>query len=111
MFVDNMVTKRTTQHAFEIDEVPRFLSEEMAIAYARKALSIEGFDEGSWEPRAEKEVRTTDPNGRPDKYSTRNSLNPNRVSMIFLNKAEKNARCVDVEMQDKRIVCAVTIPK
>ncbi len=109
LFVDNMVKKRTTLHTFEVNEVPRFLTEETAIAFGRKALTEDGFDVAAWE--VSEDGRTIDPDGRTDKYTARNSLNPNRVSMLFQNKADGRIRCFDVELEGKQVVCAVTIPK
>jgi hypothetical protein len=109
MFVDNMVKKRTSSHSFELDNMHRFLPEEIAIAFGRKALALEDADPAEWEPQ--EDGRTLDPDGRVDKYGARNLVNPKRVSILFRNKTNGHVRCVDVEIEEKRVVCAVTIPK
>ena len=109
MFIDNMVKNRTTYHTFEVDGAPCFLNEKMAITFARKSLTIEGFDVTAWELQEPEYNRTADPDGHNDKYSVRNS--PNSVSIIYVNKSERKTRCVDVELEGKLVICAVTIPK
>lgn len=107
----NEKNPRTTWYTFEVEEMPEFLTEEMAIAFARKALKLREFDDSMWEIRERTESRTVDPNGRTDKYCSRNALNPNRASMIFVNRSKNEQRGVIVEMEEKRIVCSVSVPK
>lgn len=110
MFVNNIINKRITRYNFKMDVVPLFLTEETAIAFARKALAIEGYDAERWELIPQSGL-TADPNGHIDKQISRNLLNPNRISMMVVNKKEKRGRCINVELKGDQVFCELIIPK
>ncbi len=106
---NNMIERRTSQYVFEVSDTPRFLTEGMALDFGRKALALAGLNIAEWE--ATPDGRTMDPDGHTDRYVARSSVNPDRVSVVFRNKADGRARSVIIELQARRVVCYVTIPK
>lgn len=109
-FVNATISQRTGEvHSFELNKVPSFLTDEIALTKCREALSLEGLDSSEWEPK--KQQRTTDPEDNPDTYLVRNAINPNQGHIFFINKNLPKARFVSVELHGSRVTCQVTKPK
>lgn len=89
------------RHEFSLTDRPPFLTEELAIAHARAALSRDVPDPTAWQ--ANPDGRTMAPDGRRDEYLSRNGLNPNLGSVTF--RGPDGQRCVSVELAGDCIVC------
>ena len=96
------------QHVYELSERPKHLTEDLALAKARETLVRDGLNTTAWQPV--REARSTDADGRTDEFVSRNTVNPNRVVVMFTN-ATKSARFVSVELDGSRIVCRTSIGK
>jgi hypothetical protein len=93
---------RGPEHMFELSERPKFLTEELALSYAREALKAEGLNPADWQPVPN--GRTHAPDGRVDAYMTRTEGTPYRGLLLF-TRAGRSPKFVAVELQGKRIVC------
>ena len=93
------------QHEFHLADLPPFLTEELALATAREAMTRDGLDPAGWSlrPRA----ATTAPDGRRDQFLERSPANPNRGSVRF-NDGQGRDRFVSVELDGNRLVCTST---
>ena len=90
------------EHEFTLPDRPAFLTEELAIAYAREALARDVPDAAAWELHPD--GRSTAPDGRRDVYLSRNTLNPNLGSVVFEGPTGRR-RSVSVELRGDRMVC------
>jgi hypothetical protein len=95
-------------HVFKLASTPAFLTDEIALSKAREALSLDGYDTSAWQPG--EDDRSKAPDGTPDRYLVRNTLDPNRGSIRFLDK-RVDSRYVQVELKGDRVHCQVIIPK
>ena len=96
------------QHVFELTESPPFLTEGLALAKARETLTKDGFDITVWQPQ--RDGRTLAPDGFPDEFAVRNSMNSNRVVLAFTN-ASASTRFVSVELAGRRVICQSSLGK
>jgi hypothetical protein len=98
------------EHVFELDDAPPFLTDELALSKAAEALALDKFGNGRWEPK--EDGRTISPDNKRDKYLSRNALNANQGSILFIDRLENTrARFVSVKLDGNRIICRVTKPK
>ena len=98
-----------TEHVFELNQVPPFLPDELALEKARLALAQDEPDI-DWQPKEDR--RTIDPDNKRDIYLTRNEINPNQGYIHFLSKTQMTtARFVSVKLDGNHIICQVTKPK
>lgn len=97
------------EHRFELNPPPPFLTETMALEKARESLQLDGFDPTEWD--AVKDDRTKAPDGRPDEYFLRNTLNPNEGSIQFVRRDRRAVRSVVLELHDSTLVTHIWIPK
>jgi hypothetical protein len=91
------------EHEFVLPNRPAFLTEELAIAYAREALARDVRDPAGWELSPPRQP-TTAPDGRKDIYLSRNTHDPNRGSLRFL-KPGGGDRFVSIELRGDRMIC------
>jgi hypothetical protein len=100
-------------HAYQLQPIPRFLTDDVAVEKARHALALDGFDAFVWQPS--KDDRTKAPDGTPDVYLVRNSLNPNDGWIMFRDTTRKDdpkaTRIVTVELKGDRLDCVVVRPE
>lgn len=96
-------------HVYEIDDPPDFLTDELALAKAQEAMEQDGFGGPSWRPN--EDDRTASPDGTPDKYLVRNTINPNNGYILFFNERENRQRIVQIEFGDGRMTCQLWFPK
>jgi hypothetical protein len=90
------------EHTFSLAEQPPYLTEELALAKAREALDLDGLDGVNWLPADR--GWTTAPDGRVDRFMTRNQDNPDRAVFMF-QRGERNTRFVSVELREGQVVC------
>jgi hypothetical protein len=101
----NMPPLRGPGHVFELSERPKFLTEELALSYAREALKADGLNPADWHPVPN--GRTHAPDGRMDAYMTRTEGTPYRGVLLF-TRAGLSPKFVAVEVQGTRVVCQNT---
>lgn len=107
----NHSLKRITilgRHAYELPEHVPFLTEEVALTFARRMLEREGFSLEAWIPVEDR--RTSSPDHKPDKYLVRNAFNPNDGFIRFKNEALNESRYVSVVLSNKQVMCSLTRP-
>jgi hypothetical protein len=95
-------------HIYELSEAPSFLTEELALTKAREVLNKAGIDLKVW--HAQRDGRTSAPDGRVDEFAARNGNNFNRVVFAFTNGSGAT-RFVSVELNGKRVVCQASLGK
>ena len=99
-------------HTYQIRPVPQFLTDDLAVAKARQTLALDGYDVSVWQPS--EDDRSKAPDGTPDVYLVRNTINPNRGFIEFLdtNRTDRNpSRIVTVELKGEHVECQVLLPK
>lgn len=100
---------RNPAHSFVLPNKPPFLSEELALAKAREALSRDGYDVAAWLPF--RDGRTSSPDGRTDEFMSRNTVRPNRGVIMFTNILAAPPRLVSVELDGSRVICQTSTAK
>jgi hypothetical protein len=90
------------EHISSLESAPPFLTEEMAVAKAREALTIEGCKTNEWQPtRAQSPGKA--PDGRPDEYINRFSrVDFGRVTFV---KGQEH-RTYDVRLNSNCVICS-----
>ena len=99
-------------HVFQLPSAPAFLTDDLALARAKETMALDGYSMAIWQPM--EDGRTKSPNGSPDIYLSRNSINPNRGTIQFWDPTMKQpnpSRLVVLEMEGDRLECRVIIPK
>jgi hypothetical protein len=96
-------------HTFSLPHDIDFLTEEVALKKSRETLALDGFDVSHWEPI--EDGRSTAPDGVADKYLNRNTLNPNRLSVLFIDHQRRESRVVILELQGNQLTTFVWLPK
>jgi hypothetical protein len=95
-----------SRHEFEMNEPSSpFLTEDVALDSARKALIDDGFDLMVWAPVAD--GRSVAPDGEKDKFMARNGENPNRGYIQFQSRDTSNVVFVNVEKTASKVVCTI----
>jgi len=89
-------------HVFELREPPKFLTEELALAYANESLKQEGLNPADWRPVPD--GRTHAPDGRVDAYLARTRGTPNRGVLLF-TRGGLSPKFVAVELKGSRVLC------
>lgn len=96
------------RHTYELPEHVPFLTEEVALTFARRTLEREGFNLEAWIPVEDR--RTSSPDHKPDKYLVRNLFNSNEGVIQFRNEAMNETRYVSVALSNKQVMCCLTRP-
>ena len=99
-------------HTYRVQPVPPFLSEDLAVAKARQSLARDGYDLSVWKPS--RDNRSHAPDGTPDVYLVRNTLNPNDGSIVFVDTSSRDqnpSRIVSVGLKGDQLECTVVTPK
>jgi len=101
---------------FKVAATRPFLVEADAVAKAREAMALEGFQASRWQPRPVLE-RSKSPDGEPDKFLVRKADNPNRGTIFFddvevdpsggATRPASSQRIVQVERVGDEIQCKV----
>jgi hypothetical protein len=104
------------QHTFVLPHKQPFLTESLALAKAREALSLHVPDVSAWEVVPNPNPLARLPDGTRDRSFLRNAQNPNAGSFLFRNQpAWVEGKLVElyvsIEMSGDRIVAKVTRPK
>jgi hypothetical protein len=96
-----MARRHGPPHVFNLSANPEFLVEQIAIEKAAEALALDGLG-SDFQPIPDS--RSSAPDGVPDQYLVRNTLNPNMGDLAFSNTV--GARFfVTVELQDRKLTC------
>jgi len=95
------------EHVYHLDELPAFLTEELALRIACETLHRDGFDTNTWRPVPDD--RSVAPDGRRDEYLVRNTIKPNDGSFTFEDRGG-SSRYVHVELESNSITACVVIP-
>ena len=94
-------------HRFPLLEGETFLTDERAAAIGREVMNRDGFPEAEW--KLASDDRSKAPNGRPDQFLTRNTIDPNQGYVSFYSG--NSARFVSVELRDGTITAAGSLGK
>lgn len=96
------------RHTYELPEHVPFLTEEVALTFARRTLEREGYELEAWIPVADR--RTRSPHGEPDTYLVRNVLTPNEGVIQFKNDTLNETRYIDITLSNRQVVCCLRRP-
>ena len=99
-------------YSFSLDDVNEertVLTEDLAMAAARAAFDTSDGNKQEWIPLAD--GRTAAPDGTPDKYLYRNTLNPNRGMILFVSKNSRVKRVAIIELKGRTVSCEIHVPK
>jgi len=83
LFLDSWIiqSRNGPLHTYELNDPPDFLTDDLALSKAREAMEQDGYGGPLWRPI--EDDCTASPDGIPDKYLNRNTLNPNEGSILF----------------------------
>jgi hypothetical protein len=97
-------------HHFPLPAGEAFLTDDRAAAIAREVMNRDGFQEVAWKLMTDD--RTKAPDGRPDQFLTRNTINPNQGSVYFYSENSRTPqRFVNIELRDGEIAAQGTLGK
>ena len=89
-------------HVFELSARPGYLSEELALTYARESLRQAGLNPADWRPVPT--GRRDTPDAQADRYLARTAGTRYRGVIAFTREG-RSLRFVAVELQGARVVC------
>lgn len=92
----------TTKHSFPVDPAPAFLSEELAIAKAREALALDGFQTHAWQMLPWRTAGKA-PDGRGDLYLKRDPGTADSGTIHFTGP-ESRIREYRVHLQSNQVI-------
>ena len=92
------------EHVFRVSSPQPFLSDDLALAQARAALHVQGFNTNRWRPAGHS--RTRAPDGTNDRYLSRNVVNDNLGIVTFVNNDGK-FRGVHLRLTNDTVLCVV----
>jgi hypothetical protein len=98
-------------HSFALGSTPAHLGDEVALAKAREAMALDGFDPSVWKPVPDD--RTAAPDGTRDQWLSRGG-DANGGTIRFFDETGKAAnpgRIVDVVLVGDHVECRVIEPK
>ena len=101
--------RQGSEHRFELNPPPSFLTEEVALEKARGTLRLDGYDPNDWVPNEDE--RSTAPDGRADRYLVSNTLNRNHGYILFSRSEPWGVRTVHLELDESTLVTRVCLPK
>ena len=97
-------------HRFAVPAGETFLTDDRAAAIGREVMNRDGFPESAW--KLMNDDRTKAPDGRPDRFLTRNTINPNQGSVYFhCDDSATPQRFVNIELRDGEITARGTLGK
>jgi len=89
-------------HHFAVPAGETFLTDERAAAIGRDVMELDGYPKSTWTLMTDD--RTKAPDGRPDQYLTRNSINANRGFVYFYSASSPTPqRFVNIELRNGEI--------
>jgi hypothetical protein len=98
-------------YRFQLPLAPSFLSEQLAVAKAREALTQSGFDTTTWiaRPLGARD-HSAAPNGKRDVYLTRTITGEPNSGIIIFQSAEnsKTEQTVIVQLKGNEVLCTIT---
>jgi hypothetical protein len=97
-------------HRFPVPAGETFLTDHRAVAVGREVMNRDGFPESAW--RLMTDDRTKAPDGRPDQFLTRNTIDPNQGSVFFYcADSPTPARYVNVAVRNREITAQGALGK
>ena len=97
-------------HRFPAPAGETFLTDDRAAAIGREVMNRDGFPESEWKLMTDD--RTKAPDGRPDQFLTRNTINPNQGYVYFhCNDSPTPQRFIQVELRDGEITAQGSLGK
>jgi hypothetical protein len=97
-------------HRFPVAAGETFLTDDRAATIGREVMKRDGFPESAWKLMTDD--RTKAPDGRPDQFLTRNTINPNQGSVYFhCDNSAAPQRFVNIELRDGQIMAQGTLGK
>jgi hypothetical protein len=95
-------------HRYELAKEPTLLTEELAAAYANRALIQDGFDTNRWHPVHDRRI---DEWGIPaGAFAVRNRNNSNHVCIAFTCDQMPAPRFLSVFLLGKVVMCETSVP-
>ena len=92
-------------HSFQMNPLPAFVSDDLALTKAREVMTADGYDMSVWRPH--EDDRTMAPDGTKDKYFVRNAIRPNDGFVLFQDPTLKQSnpqRIIRIELDRKSVV-------
>jgi hypothetical protein len=97
-------------HRFLVPAGEAFLTDDRAATIGREVMNRDGFPEHAWKLMTDD--RTKAPDGRPDQFLTRNTINPNRGYVYFrCDNSPTPQRLVNIELRDGEFTAQGTLGK
>ena len=97
-------------HRFPVSAGETFLTDDRAATIGREVMNRDGFPEPAWKLMTDD--RTEAPDGRPDRFLTRNTINPNRGCVSFhCDNSPTPDRFVNIELRDGKFTAQGTLGK
>ena len=97
-------------HRFRAPAGETFLTDDRAAAIGREVMNRDGFPESEWKLMTDD--RTKAPDGRPDQFLTRDTINPNQGYVYFrCDDSPTPQRFIQVELRDGEITAQGSLGK
>jgi hypothetical protein len=97
-------------HRFPVPSSETFLTDDRAAMVGREVMNLDGFSKSDW--KLMNVDGTKAPDGRPDQYLSRNSINPNQGELSFnCPHSSTPQRFVNVELRDGQITAQGSLGK
>jgi hypothetical protein len=109
--VQRAVESRTSPvHRFPLPAGETFLTDDRAASIGREVMNRDGFPQSAWKVMTDD--RSKAPDGRPDRFLTRNTVNHNQGSVYFhCDNSPTPQRFVNIEFRDGEITAQGSLGK
>jgi hypothetical protein len=108
-YVDSL--RFSKKHTFDLEVPHEYLTERIALEFARRTLEAEGYDTANWKPSPEG-YRDVDRKSEQDWFLTR-ARDPRRGRIQFVreNETDDTTRFVEIEISGNRVITYVWRPR
>jgi hypothetical protein len=97
-------------HRFSVPAGETFLTDDRAATIGREVMNRDGFPESAWKLMTDD--RTKAPDGRPDQFLTRNTINPNQGYVYFhCDNSPTPQRFIQIKLRDGEITAQGSLGK